>query len=407
LPFKSGFEKQLIAGELSTLKYSFTHTRRIEALEPANISCCGIWCNFFTAPARHLMKLVIFGLTVSSSWGNGHATLWRGLCNALARQGHEVSFFERDVPYYANYRDLLWPEKYKLILYPGWQEVSSLAKCAVRDADVAVVTSYCPDAAEASDLVLDSSAVKVFYDLDTPVTLEKLRSAGSVDYLPSYGLADFDLVLSYVGGRALDDLQNLLGAKRVAPLYGSVDPEIHKPVTRSPQYESDLSYLGTYAVDRQGILEKLFLEPAQRLPEKKFVLGGSQYPENFPWKQNVWFIEHVPPPQHASFYCSSKATLNVTRAAMASFGYCPSGRLFEAAACETPVVSDSWDGLDEFFKPGDEIMVASSCSEVIDAITNSSEELHRIGKAARERVMSAHTAEHRSRELVSLLEAEA
>jgi spore maturation protein CgeB len=352
------------------------------------------------------MKLVIFGLTVSSSWGNGHATLWRGLCNALARQGHDISFFEHDVPYYANHRDLVWPDKYKLVLYPDWEAVRPLADSAVSDADAAIVTSYCPDAAEACELSLGSAALKVFYDLDTAVTLEKLRSDGSVDYVPSHGLSDFDLVLSYVGGRALNDLQNLLGAKRVAPLYGSVDPSIHKPVACSSQYESDFSYLGTYACDRQAVLEKLFIEPAHRLPEKKFVLGGAQYPEHFPWKQNVWFVEHVPPAQHASFYCSSKATLNVTRGPMASFGYCPSGRLFEAAACETPVVSDSWDGIDNFFEPGEEIVVASSSSEVVDAIMNP-DGLRRIGQAARERVLSAHTAEHRSRELVALLEAAA
>jgi spore maturation protein CgeB len=391
----------------STREYSFVLLPGIEAAEPANLCCCGIFCVHLLSGPGSLMKLVIFGLTVSSSWGNGHATLWRGLCNALARQGHDVSFFERDVSYYANHRDLVWPDKYKLVLYPGWNEVSSVAKCAVRDADVALVTSYCPDAAQACDLVLESSALKLFYDLDTAVTLEKRRSQGSVDYIPGYGLGHFDLVLSYVGGRALEELQTFLGAKRVAPLYGSVDPAIHKPVGRSPQYESDLSYLGTYASDRQAVLEELFIRPAQRLPEKKFVLGGAQYPDEFPWKENVWFVEHVPPPEHASFYCSSKATLNVTRAAMAKFGYCPSGRLFEAAACETPVVSDSWEGLDNFFEPGREIMVASSSSEVVDAITKNSEELLQIGKAARERVLSAHTADHRSREFVELMGAAA
>jgi spore maturation protein CgeB len=353
------------------------------------------------------MKLVIFGLTVSSSWGNGHATLWRGLCNALARQGHDVTFFERDVPYYANHRDLLWPEKYKLVLYPGWEEVSPLAKCAVREADAALVTSYCPDAIAASDLILESEAVKVFYDLDTAVTLEKLRNRGHVDYVPSCGFRDFDLVLSYVGGRALDELRTLLSARRVAPLYGSVDPQLHKPVGCSAHYESDLSYLGTYAADRQAVLEKLFIEPAHRLPKKKFILGGAQYPESFPWTENVWFVQHLPPAEHPAFYSSSKATLNVTRAAMASFGYCPSGRLFEAAACETPVVSDSWEGLEKFFEPGREILVAASAADVVGAITSGFESLRPIGKAARERVLDAHTAEHRSRELVELLEAAA
>ncbi len=353
------------------------------------------------------MKLVVFGLTISSSWGNGHATLWRGLCNALAKQGHEVTFFERDVPYYASHRDLVWPETYELILYPAWGDITSPAKSAVREADVAVVTSYCPDAIQASDVILESQAIKVFYDLDTAVTLEKLRNQGSVDYVPSYGLGDFDLVLSYVGGRALQEMQQLLGAKRVAPLYGSVDPEVHKPVPPSSRYHSDLSYLGTYASDRQQTLERLFLEPAHRLPQRKFVLGGAQYPDNFPWNENVWFVRHVPPSEHSAFYCSSRATLNVTRAAMAGFGYCPSGRLFEAAACETPVVSDLWEGLEEFFEPGREILLASSSADVVDAVTFSPEELRCIGRTARERVLSAHTAEHRSQEFLQLLEAAA
>ena len=351
------------------------------------------------------MKLVIFGLTVSSSWGNGHATLWRGLCNALARQGHEVTFFEKDVPYYANHRDLAWPEHYKLILYPLWQEVSSFADRAIDGSDVAVVTSYCPDSASASDLVLGSTAIKVFYDLDTAVTLENFRMHGAVDYVPSYGLADFDLVLSYVGGRALEEMRLSFGAKRVAPLYGSVDPDVHRPVAPSSHYDSDLSYLGTYAADRQQALKELFLEPAQRLPGRKFLLGGAQYPDDFPWNDNVWFVRHVAPPEHPAFYSSSKATLNVTRGPMANFGYCPSGRLFEAAACETPVVSDSWDGLAEFFEPDREIVVASSADDVVETIQLDRDELRKIGRAARERVLGAHTAEHRSREFVNLVEA--
>ncbi|MBV9182650.1 MAG: glycosyltransferase [Acidobacteria bacterium] len=350
------------------------------------------------------MKLVIFGLTVSSSWGNGHATLWRGLCNALGRQGHQVLFFERDVPYYASHRDLSSSENYGLILYPDWGEVRARAARSVSDADVAIVTSYCPDAQEAADLVRDSTAIKLFYDLDTAVTIETLRTQGSVSYIPREGLGDFDLVLSYVGGRSLEDLRQLLGAKRTAPLYGSVDPELHRPVAKSNDYHSDLSYLGTYARDRQGALRELFLKPAERLPEKKFLVGGAQYPEDFPWNKNVWFVRHVPPPEHPAFYCSSRATLNVTRAAMASVGYCPSGRLFEAAACETPIISDWWEGLDEFFCPDRELLVAKSSDDVVAALARSTEELREIGNRARERVMSSHTAAHRSQELLRLVE---
>jgi spore maturation protein CgeB len=352
------------------------------------------------------MRLVIFGLTVSSSWGNGHATIWRGLCGALARRGHQITFFERDVPYYAAHRDLQNNiDTYHLILYSGWNEIKAYASEAVATADSAIVTSYCPDALAAADLILDSSAaVRVFYDLDTPVTLERFRTEGSVDYLPPYGLEPFDLVLSYAGGRALDELRQHLGARRVAALYGSVDPEVHKPVGSDSYYRSDLSYLGTYAADRQPTLEQLFLEPAKRSPAKRFLVGGALYPKDFPWSDNIAFVSHVPPPQHPAFYSSSKLTLSVTRAAMAEIGYCPSGRLFEAAACETPVLSDAWDGLEEFFEPGREILMASSASDVEEFLALSPEELRSLGCAARERVLAEHTADHRSQQLLSLLE---
>lgn len=353
------------------------------------------------------MKVVIFGLTVSSSWGNGHATIWRGLCNSLGRQGHEVIFCEKDVPYYANHRDLQSPANYELVLYSSWEQMSSKAAAFVKESDVSVVTSYCPDAIAACRLTLNSQAIKVFYDLDTAVTIENHRANGNVDYIPGYGLADFDVVLSYVGGRALTELQNLFGARNVAPLYGSVDPEVHRPVPPSANYGSDLSYLGTYAADRQETLRKLFLEPAQRMPERKFLLGGAQYPDDFPWNDNVWFVQHVPPPEHPAFYSSSSATLSVTRGAMANFGYCPSGRLFEAAACETPVVTDSWEGLSEFFEAGKEIFVASSAEDVVDVLQMKRDELRRVGKAARERTLDSHTSDHRAREFVNFVEAAA
>jgi spore maturation protein CgeB len=347
------------------------------------------------------MKLVIFGLTVSSSWGNGHATLWRGLCRALANRGHEVVFFERDVPYYAAHRDLTrLPGSARLALYESWSQVLPAAWRELEDADAGMVTSYCPDGVAASDLVLSSKArLRVFYDLDTPVTLSCLRAGQPVAYLGPRGLADFDLVLSYTGGEALEQLRHRLGARRVAPLYGSVDPAVHHPVGAVAGYRADLSYLGTYAEDRQTALERLFIEPARRLPGLRFLIGGAQYPESFPWAENIFFARHVPPGEHAAFYSSSRLTLNVTRAAMAEMGYCPSGRLFEAAACGVPILSDGWEGLDHFFQPGGEILVAHSTEEAIQALELPEAELARVGRAARERALSEHTADHRAGEL--------
>ena len=349
------------------------------------------------------MKFAIFGLSISSSWGNGHATIWRGLCRALAGLGHRVTFFEKDVSYYAAHRDLTCSDDFDLVLYSHWGEVGSIADRTARDSDAVIVTSYCPDAQHACDTVLSSQAKKVFYDLDTPITLERLSCDGFVDYIPWYGLAPFDLVLSYTGGVALRDLQHRLGARNVAPLYGCADPSIHKPASGDYHYASDLSYLGTYAPDRQDTLEQLFLEPARRSPNKKFLIGGAQYPENFPWSENVWFVHHVPPDHHPAFYSSSGLTLSVTRSAMASSGYCPSGRLFEAAACHTATISDYWEGLEAFFEPGREILVANSANDVMDALARDADDLEKIGNAAHERVLAEHTAGHRAQQFLELL----
>ena len=352
------------------------------------------------------MRFVIFGLTVSSSWGNGHATLWRGLCSALASGGHSVIFFEKDVPYYSQHRDLANPSGYSLKLYQDWREVASQACAALENADCAMVTSYCPDARAAADLLLSSSVPsKMFYDLDTPVTLNSLGERGDVPYIPSYGLEPFDLVLSYTGGKALSELQRQLGARRVAPLYGSVDPALHKRVAPAERYSSDFSYLGTYAADRQTQLEELFLQPARQCPEKVFRIGGALYPQDFPWRQNIYFVRHLPPPEHPAFYSSSKLTLNVTRGTMASMGYCPSGRLFEAAACGTPIVSDSWEGLDEFFEPGEEILVAQQAADVTNALRLEEGELEEMASRGQQRVLAEHTARQRAEQLVSLVEA--
>lgn len=353
------------------------------------------------------MKIVIFGLTVSSSWGNGHATLWRALLRSLTSGGHAAVFFERDVPYYASTRDLHQGLGYELVLYREWSEALQFAETALRDADVAMVTSYCPDAVAATELVCSKkNLLHVFYDLDTPVTLDRLDRGETVEYLPPDGFARFDLVLSFTGGRALDELRTRLHAKRAVPLYGSVDASAHFPVEPRAQYAADLSYLGTYAEDRQEAVERLFVGSARAHPGKRFVLGGSKYPREFPWTDNIWFLDHVPPPEHPAFYCSSKLTLNVTRGAMASRGYCPSGRLFEAAACATPILSDTFDGLDTFFEPGKEILLASTTEEAAEALRLPESELAKIGEAARRRVLAEHTADVRAKQLMEVLSAE-
>jgi spore maturation protein CgeB len=351
------------------------------------------------------MKVVIFGLTISSAWGNGHATLWRGLCRALSAAGHDIVFFERDAPYYAQHRDMFGAEWCRLVLYDEWDQVARLGRRELSGADAAIVTSYCPDSRAASDVVLSSAvARKVFYDLDSPVTLDCLARGEPVDYLPEDGLGGFDLVLSYAGGDALSRLQRATGARTVAPLYGSVDPDVHRPVAPVPERRNDLSYLGTYSRDRQDILERLFVLPARVRPERRFALAGSMYPPDFPWQHNMFYLAHMPPADHPAFFCSSGLTLNITRGPMAATGYCPSGRLFEATACGAAVISDWWQGLDGFFAPGSEILIARDTADVLDALELSDDERRRIAAAGRERTLACHTAPVRARELERVLE---
>jgi spore maturation protein CgeB len=351
------------------------------------------------------VKIVIFGLTISSSWGNGHATLWRGLSRALIQSGHEIVFYERNVPYYAEMRDLHEIPGGRLELYEDWQSVRRQASADVIDADVAIITSYCPDSLAAGDVVLaECNGLRVFYDLDTPVTLARLEAGESVPYIASSGLRDFDLVLSYSGGRALDEFRTRLGARRVAPLYGHVDPDLHRPAQPLPHYRADLSYLGTYSEDRQEALVALLVVPAQLRRDRKFLIGGAQYPQHFPWSSNIYFVRHLPPAEHAAFFCSSRLTLNVTRRAMVERGWCPSGRLFEAAACGVPMVSDVWEGLGAFFQPDEEIILAERSADVTAALELGDQELQTMARRARDRTLQEHSSRRRADELIQLLE---
>jgi spore maturation protein CgeB len=315
-----------------------------------------------------------------------------------------VVFFERDVPYYASHRDCADPRWARLYLYREWKEIARCARRHLDDADVGMVTSYCPDGPAAAETLLASKAgLRVFYDLDTPVTLLNVARGDPVPYLGPRGLRDFDLTLSYTGGTALSELRRALGAKRTAPLYGCVDPETHRPVSPQAAFRADLSYMGTFAADRQEKLETLFIDTARKMPGKKFLIGGSLYPPDFPWHRNIYYIRHVSPPEHPAFYCSSGFTLNVTRSSMARMGYCPSGRMFEAAACGAPMISDDWEGFDGFYEPGSEVIVAKTGEDVRAALAISGSERRAMARRARQRTLEEHTAPLRARELERLL----
>jgi spore maturation protein CgeB len=349
------------------------------------------------------MKLVVFGLTVSSSWENGHAALWRGLINALERRGHDVVFFERDTPHYAQNRDLTDLGEADLVLYSDWADVRVKAMAHLLDADAAMVTSYCPDAQAACNLVREHAHVSVFYDLDTPATLARLAQGEMVDYVPSDGLRDFDLVLSCTGGEALTQLEQRLGARRALPFYGHVDPDAYRPAPIDARYACDLSYLSAYAADRQAGVQTLFVEPARRRQDKTFMLGGLGYPQNLGWTDNIRVTPQPPPADRPAVYSSSRLTLNLARRDVTASGWCPSARLFEAAACGAAILSDPWSGLDHFFTPGREILTASTVEEAVAAIDMAPDALRAIGRAARERVLDEHTSDHRAGELLAML----
>jgi len=348
------------------------------------------------------MQLTVFGLSVTSSWGNGHATFWRAICRALARRGHRVEFFERDQWFYYAHRDLDRLPDHDLHVYPSWQAIAGVARASVRRADAAIVTSFCADAREAADLIRsEARGTRVYYDMDTPVTLDRLRAGDTVPYVPEGGLRGFDLVLSYAGGPALTALEQDLGAARAVALYGCIDPDEY-PV-QPARATAAITYLGTYAKDREAAFDRLLIGAADAAPHEHFIVGGPQYPSPEQWPANVEYRPHVGQPEHLDFYASGRFTLNLTRGPMFRWGYCPSGRLFEAAACGTPLLTDDWPGLATFFDANDEIVVVRSADDVTAALSMSDDARVSLAARARDRVLATCTADIRARDLEDAL----
>lgn len=344
------------------------------------------------------MKIVIYGLTITSSWGNGHATTYRSLVKALARAGHHVHFIEKDVEWYRNNRDLPDPEFCTVQLYETWNESASTLLQESADADAIVVGSFFPDAIAATEEMLHRGYGPIlFYDIDTPITISRLRSGGRTEYLDAKLIPHYDAYLSFTGGPVLRELENRFGSPRAVPFYCSVDPDQYRPAAICEGFRCDLSYLGTYAADRQQKLMSLLNDTASRMPECRFIVAGPQYPPDVAWKPNVERKIHISPREHPSFYSSSRFTLNLTRSDMVASGYSPSVRLFEASACGAAILSDEWVGLDEFFTPGEEILLPRNSYEVKEILLNVTyAERIATGRRARERVLSLHTSEHRA-----------
>ncbi len=353
------------------------------------------------------MKIVVFGLSVTSTWGNGHGTTYRALLRGLHARGHDITFFEKDVEWYASNRDLPNPDFCRLRLYDDWQAVLPEARAALKGADVALVGSYFADGIAAIDEMSDSKArVKTFYDIDTPITVTGLRAGGRTSYLEGRQIPALDIYFSFTGGPMLAEIEQRFGAPWATPLYCSFDPRQYRRFRVSRRFACDLSYMGTYSPDRQPKMEDLLTQPASRLADRKFIVAGPQYPKQLKWPANVRRIRHLNPRWHASFYSSSRLTLNLTRRDMVMAGYSPSVRLFEAAACGATIVSDNWPGLDAFFRPGEEILLPATSDDVVRYLTElPEEETCRIGRNAQARVLAEHSNEERAKQFEGAVEA--
>lgn len=348
-----------------------------------------------------MTKLVVLGLSLSSSWGNGHATTYRALLRAAAGLGLEIVFLERDVPWYASHRDLPDPPYCRLVLYDGLRDLRR-HEALLSSADAVMVGSYVPDGIAVGDLVCDvARGLRLFYDIDTPVTLAALTD-GTCTYLASRQISRYDAYLSFTGGPTLLRLENELGAGIARPLYCSVDPTDYHPLDVPRRWE--LGFLGTYSPDRQAGLERLLIEPARRMPSSRFVVVGAQFPSTIDWPPNVDRLDHLPPSRHSWLYSSCKWTLNLTRAAMIEAGYSPSVRLFEAAACGTPIISDFWEGFDTVLAPGTEAVIATGTEDVLAALALPARRRAQVATAARRHVLAEHSAIHRARQLVACIE---
>ena len=347
------------------------------------------------------LNIVIIGLTITSSWGNGHATTYRGLVRELSRLGHQVLFLEKDVEWYASNRDMPDPPFGTTHLYTNTADLQERFRDEVSGADVVIVGSYVEDGIAIGEWVVRTARnATAFYDIDTPVTLARLRRDQN-DYLSEELIAAYDLYLSFTGGPTLAHIEQEYGSPMARALYCSFDPEIYYPEDTALRW--DLGYMGTYSDDRQPTLERLLLEPARRRAPGRFIVAGPQYPETIPWPRNVERIYHLSPREHRQFYCAQRFTLNVTRQDMVAAGYSPSVRLFEAAACGTPIISDDWRGLGEIFEPGGEILIARGPQDTLRFLEMPENQRRAIGARARERVLASHTARHRALELEDYL----
>ncbi|HVG95380.1 MAG TPA: glycosyltransferase [Chloroflexota bacterium] len=348
------------------------------------------------------MRLVFFGLSISSSWGNGHATCYRGLLKALHDRGHSAVFYERRTEWYDSNCDLPAAPYCDIRRYQTWPPPDAAAAAAA--ADVVVLGSLAGDGrAIAGWLPGRTAALLVYYDIDTPKTLTAFAREGAAAYLSPRQLPAFDLVLSFAGGPVLDELRRW-GARRPEAFYCAVDPALHRPAEPVAAYRCDLGFLGTLDPDRRAAMAELFTAPARARPQRRFVFAGPDGGAS-DWPPNVGRFGHVNPGEHAAYYSSCDWQLNLTREEMQRWGWSPSVRLFEAAACGAPLISDRWEGIEDVLRPDAEVLLAGRREDVLSALDLAPEARRALARAARARVLAGHTYAHRAARLEALVAA--
>lgn len=351
------------------------------------------------------LNIAFFGSSLVSAYWNGAATYYRGIIRALHERGHQVTFYEPDAYDRQQNRDMPDPDWAKVVVYEATEEAVHNCLLQAAAADIVVKAS----GVGVFDELLEREVIKlksekrlvIFWDVDAPATLDRVQNNLTDQFhqlIPAY-----DMVLTYGGGDPVVNAYGTLGAKRCVPIYNALDTASHFPVEPEEKFTCDLAFLGNRLPDREARVEEFFLKPAAALPDKKFMIGGSGWGDK-PMSENVTYIGHVYTQDHNVFNCTPKAVLNISRESMARYGFSPATRVFEAAGAAACIITDYWEGIDFFFEPDKEILVAKDGAEVTAVLAGLTEEKAKaIGEAAYHKVLSEHTYSHRAEQLEQLL----
>ncbi|MBO9378612.1 glycosyltransferase [Sphingomonas histidinilytica] len=339
------------------------------------------------------MKIAFYGSSLLSSYWNGAATYYRGILGELAKRGHAISFYEPDAFDRQQHRDIDPPEWVRSIVYPATTEGLRSVLAEAADADIVVKASGVGvfDRELLEGIVERSRphALKIFWDVDAAATLDEM--SGQPDHPVRRAVCELDLVLTYGGGPPVIEAYRRWGARRCVPVYNALDPETHHPVPADPRFRADLAFLGNRLPDREERVAEFLFEPARSLPDRHFLIGGNGWADAA-MPANVVPVGHVYTADHNAFNSSPLAVLNIARSSMAQVGYSPATRVFEAAGAAACLITDAWEGIELFLKPGEEVLVARDGRDVAELLaTLTPEQAIEIGAAALRRVRSEHS----------------